>query len=422
MNQATLILALIGLLPLANLRAEAPGLPPINSLAIGKYQGFTGGLYAEGKNEPDKHHAAALTIMTAAIEPLDFAGKPDPKGKVVVVGIGASVCRQVFAALEDLAPKTPGLAPSVFFVNCAKGGHDVNKLADPRYWLDAKAELTRRGLSPAQVQVAWYQSDDLRDSRDDFPGRPERLKESIAGNLRLLKEHFPHLRLCYHSGRHTTAFSPAQADKVKHREPRPWMCGWAIKWLIEEQSAGRKEFRFAGPDAPLPLNTWAGYFWTDGDQKRHDGYQWTREDVVADGVHLSEKGKPRVARELIDFWKQDPYARTWFTAEGGKKASTQVAGVQLSEGKAGGLPEPAWIINGQNKLPKLKRLVGDNDFVRVLVRNLKGDQVAEIRDVLHLNTDLNRLVGPGEYRLEFFDRQGKRIKLTLEVGEVLKLK
>jgi len=314
-GKTSLFLLLGGVWLFASLgRGESVGLTPLNSLGTQRYQGFQGGLYADGKNEPGGAHAEALRSACESVQALDHDGRPSAQGKIVVVGIGASVCRQVFATLEDLAPRTPGINSAVVFVNCARGGQDVNKIADSsgRYWTAAQAEVEKRGLSPAQVQVAWYQSDDLRDQRDDFPGRPQRLKESIAGNLRLLKKHFPNVRICYHSARHTTAFLGAGAAKEKHGEPRPYHVGWAVKWLIEEQTAGREDLRFAGDGAVVCLVSWATYFWTDGDQPRHDGYRWTRDDVVKDGVHLSESGRARVARELLSFFSTDPYAKTWF--------------------------------------------------------------------------------------------------------------
>ena len=56
------------------------------------------------------------------------------------------------------------------------------------------------------------------------------------------------------------------------------------------------------------------------------------------------------------------------------------------------------------------------------MRDLTGKWVAEVEDILHKRIDLNMLVGPGDYKIEFLDREGKPIKLSQEVGEVLKLK
>jgi len=417
-----------------NLHVTGTDLVPLNALATGTYRGFTGGLYAGGRNEPNGAHAEALRKMSALIRPLNKEGRPDPAGKIVVVGIGASVCRQIFETLEELGPTVEGKRPEVVFVNCAKGGHDVNKISDPnrQYWESVQAAVQKAGLSPAQVQVAWYQSDDLLDTRDDFPGRPQRLRDAIARNMREAKEHLPNLRICYHSARHTTAFMPDTAARKKHGEPRPYHVGWAVKWLIEEQTAGKADLRFEGENATAPLITWATYFWTDGDKPRPDGYRWATTDVVKDGIHLSAAGRTRVARELVHFWGTDTFARTWFTGAGQgtdsataaqrkapviKKPKPQVAATQsLKPG------EPALLINGKNKFAKLERLLGTRERAKLMVFDMQDKQMLVVEVVFHRRTNLNELLPAGNYRLHFLDKDGQRIQMTMDVPDVVRLK
>lgn len=414
--------------------AAGKGLVPLNTLAAGAYRGFTGGLYTDGRNEPHGAQIDALRKMSAAIQPLDKGGEPNPEGKIIVVGIGASVCRQIFDALEELGPTAGGKRPEVVFINCAKGGHDVSKISDPerRYWESAKTTVEKTGFSTTQVQVAWYQSDDLRDTRDDFPGRAQRLKEAIAKNMREAKGHFPNLRICYHSARHTTAFMPDTSAKKKHGEPRPYHVGWAVKWLIEEQAGGRADLKFEGQDAVAPLIAWANYFWTDGNKPRHDGYRWTPADVVKDGIHLSPTGKPRVARELLDFWRTDAFAKVWFTGSvqaadstsltrpvdaGPEKPKPQIAAARVL--KPG---DPALLINGKSKFAKLGRLLGTRDNVKLVAFDMAGKQVLVVEEVFHKRTDLNKLLPAGNYRLHLLDKDGRRIKMTMDVPEVVRLR
>lgn len=402
--------------------ADLPPPVPLNELGAAKYLGFTGGLYADGRNEPSADQAEALRNMAAAIQPLDKDGKPDPEGKIVVAGIGASVCRQIFEVLDKTDTRGP-----VVFVNCAKGGHDVNKISDPegKYWESAADTVRNAGLSPAQVQVAWYQSDDLRDARDDFPGRPQRLQERIAENMRELKKAFPNARICYHSARHTTAFATGPA-KDKHGEPRPWHVGWAVKWLIEAQTAGEAGLQFEGEAATVPLIAWGTYFWTEADKPRNDGYQWTPDMNVADGIHLTDAGMNRVAGELLAFWRTDSFARMWFDpkaaadtapAPTAPTAKPQVVAAQnLQPG------EVALLINGKSKFAKLERLLATTGPVRLVAFDMGGKQILEIDDVFHKRTDLNSLLGSGEFRLHFLGEDGQRIKMTMEVPDVVRLK
>src|SRR3954454_11815706 len=110
----------------ANLAFAAPPaklseLVPLTTLGPQKYQGFVGGLYPEGQNEPTEQLAAALTRVSREIRPLNASGQPSIDGKIVVAGIGASVGRQIFAQLETLTP-TDNRSPTVVFANCALGG------------------------------------------------------------------------------------------------------------------------------------------------------------------------------------------------------------------------------------------------------------------------------------------------------------
>jgi len=280
----------------------AEPLVPLTDLGTGTFHGFIGGLYENGQNMPGAAHATLLKERSARIMPLDTEGKPSPSGRIVIAGIGASVCRQIFAELERSGTETAGIHPAITFVNCASGGADVNKITEERYWQKAEQALAARGVSARQVQVVWYQSDDLRDQRDDFPGRAQRLQASLAAQMKLLAQHFPKAQLCYHSARHTTAFMSVDQGKAKHAEPRPYHVGWAVKWLIASPDNGAND---------IPLATWATYFWTDGTTPRADGYAWSP-DMVSDGVHLSAAGVQRVARELCEFWSRDAFARSWF--------------------------------------------------------------------------------------------------------------
>src|SRR5262249_29707853 len=137
---------------------------------------------------------------------------------------------------------------------------------------------------------------------------------------------------------------------------------WAVKWLIEDQARGRADLRFEGEAEIVvaPLAAWATYFWTEGDTPRVDGYRWTRDDVVADGVHLSESGRRRIAEELSSFFLTDASARTWFGNTTLPRATSVTA--TAPDPKAGA-DERAWVVNGKNKLPKLTRLVAPHQEV-----------------------------------------------------------
>jgi len=63
-----------------------------------------------------------------------------------------------------------------------------------------------------------------------------------------------------------------------------------------------------------PLLLWGPYFWADGTTPRKsDGLVWERKDLGGDGTHPSDSGKEKVAKMLLEFFKTDADAATWFT-------------------------------------------------------------------------------------------------------------
>jgi lysophospholipase L1-like esterase len=49
--------------------------------------------------------------------------------------------------------------------------------------------------------------------------------------------------------------------------------------------------------------------------RKDDGLIWERNDLAEDGVHPSESGRRKVAEMLLNFFKTDSLAATWFVKE-----------------------------------------------------------------------------------------------------------
>jgi len=65
---------------------ESRGLVPLSTLGKQMYQGYMGGLYAEGRNEPWGAHADALRRIQATIGPLDNNGKAETVKALAAAG------------------------------------------------------------------------------------------------------------------------------------------------------------------------------------------------------------------------------------------------------------------------------------------------------------------------------------------------
>ncbi|MFZ1633261.1 MAG: hypothetical protein WAT43_05250 [Chitinophagales bacterium] len=288
-------------------------LPPLDELGTGTFEGKQGGLYPNGSNSMPKAFYDDAVAMANSIQPLNAEGKPDPNGKIGLVTIGASTVAMFSKGLEDMVPQYKGVNKELTFVNCGIGGQDLSDIMEPtaNYWKVIDARLKESGLSFDQVQVIWFQEDNLRNRENGVEARGKQLVDDFAYMVRFCKKHYPNLKLFYVTGRHTTEFMPPEG-KDKHREPKAYINGWACKWLIEKQINGDKDLAYKGENAVAPLVLWGPYFWTQGDKPRADGYTWNKQLVSNDGVHPTDAGIQRVSKDLVDFWSTDPVSQLWF--------------------------------------------------------------------------------------------------------------
>ncbi len=90
--------------------------------------------------------------------------------------------------------------------------------------------------------------------------------------------------------------------------------------------------------------------------------------------------------------------------------------------KAQTAADPAWIANGKDKMPKLQRVCGTTENVCAVFFDMKGDKVAEVKDVFHQHTDVNKLLGAGEFTFQFYDKEGNLLKSTGELKKAVRLK
>jgi hypothetical protein len=127
-----------------------------------------------------------------------------------------------------------------------------------------------------------------------------------------LHDKFPNLRIAYISSRIYGGWAGSPLN------PEPWAYeeGFAMKWLIADQIAGKPELNYdpAKGAVRAPWMAWGPYLWADGLKGRKDGQViWKREDLGPDGTHPSMLGREKVARLLMAFLKNDPTAMPWFS-------------------------------------------------------------------------------------------------------------
>jgi hypothetical protein len=303
-------------------------LVPLNDLGPNPYAwGYYGGLW-DVRNTGDTtipaDHAAAGARFAAKIQALDRDGRPDPSGKIGFLAVGYGNTRKTFEQFEAIAAADPLVNRDLVFLNAAFDHVDAPQWEQPWnriYGAVSINVLAPAGISEAQVQVVWLQQ---VDEHPLWPlgvafGDAYIVKGEIANALRALKIWYPNLQIAYLS-------SPEYAGyDTQHLigEPFAYEDGLAVRWVI----LGQIEFIRKGEtwdariadmsydEGKVPWTTWGPYLWANGTTPRSDGLTWQRSDFESDGSTLSEAGARKSAALLMNFLRDEPTARPWFTHE-----------------------------------------------------------------------------------------------------------
>lgn len=291
-------------------------LVPINDLGTDYYlNSEQGGLYAGGSNVRPTQHDSDGQTFAKEVQPLDQFGNPSASGKIVLMALGESIAQQPFFEFIALAGVDPSLNPNMVIVDGATGGATASDLALPNnnFWNVITVDyLPNANVTPKQVQVVWV-NDVNGGPAGTFPSDMTKIQgnyESIAQNL-LLK--FPNIKLVYFSTINYTGYS--NGLKNLSWEPYSYETGFAVKNAIQDQINGNANLNYnpANGKVLAPWIDWGPYYWANGMLPRSDGLVWTCQDLEADGTHPSiPVGRIKVSTQLLNFWKSDDTASSWF--------------------------------------------------------------------------------------------------------------
>jgi hypothetical protein len=165
-------------------------------------------------------------------------------------------------------------------------------------------------VSPQQVQIAWVKLAN-KGPQGDLRRHGEKLQRDTQALLQNAQARFPNLRIAYLGSRIYGGYAGGPLNP----EPYAYESAFVVRWLIQDQIAGTAALNFDPEkgERKSPLLLWGPYLWADGVQGRKtDDLIWTREDLAGDGTHPSPSGRDKVARLLLDFFKSDPLAKSWF--------------------------------------------------------------------------------------------------------------
>ena len=311
-------------------------LVPLTDLGTGTYQGFEGGLYPGGVNEMPASHLTEGLRRAQLIQPLDWAGNPDPNGKIGMLALGMSNTTQEFCGSRQVkvgchpwtfigqAEQDPTINhANLVLIDGARGGQVAHKwdgIEQDNWARVNETILPELGVSQAQVQVAWVK---VANPGPRFTLPSDRadayiLVQHMAGIVRALQHHYPNIQQVYISSRIFAGY----ANTTLNPEPYAYEYGFSVKWLIEAQinqmATGEVDPR-AGDlsyDGTAPWLAWGPYFWANS-TPRSDGLFWEPVDFdERDFTHPSTPGETKVANMLMDYFRNSRTTRCWFLVEG----------------------------------------------------------------------------------------------------------
>ena len=296
-------------------------LTPLPELGLIPYRGETGGLYGYGQNDPPATQRHLANDALANIQPRDSTGKPSANGKIVLLSIGMSNTTQEFSAFVRLANGDDRKRQELVLVDAAVGGADAIIWAggqsrrlraggDP--WSSADTKLKAAGVTRAQVQVAWIKQALAGPQRyGEFPAHVQAFEEALVKIVCKSREQYPNLRVVFLSSRIFGGYAKSKLNP----EPYAYESAFAIQRIIARQVAGNERLNCDASRGAVraPVLLWGPYLWADGDVPRKaDGLVWRSEDFREDGTHPSEKGRRKVAEQLLEFFTSDEFGKGVF--------------------------------------------------------------------------------------------------------------
>jgi hypothetical protein len=295
---------------------DSTGMVPLPDLGKGMYKGFEGGLYPGGANVPPAAHMQAGMKAAKSIVPLNANGEPAADGKIVLLSCGMSNTTMEFSVFVKKGMADPARNPHVIIVDGAQGGQTARITGNPQanYWQVDDERLSAAGVTAKQVQVVWIKQANARPG-EGFPEAAKILAKDVTDTLHVMHDRFPNLKVAYLSSRIYAGYATSPLNP----EPYAYEGGFAMKWVIADQIAGKPELNFdpAKGAVRAPWVAWGPYLWTDGVKGRKtDSVVWMKDDVVeSDRTHPSNSGRDKVADMLLSFMKTDPTAKAWFVKQ-----------------------------------------------------------------------------------------------------------
>lgn len=304
---------------------QASGTRPLILLLLLAAPACSGGTLRP--SEDDTSTPVAIDVGAAAGAPSTYKGLPlalvdhDAPEVTAVDGIVGVVCIGMSNGNQECTDWQSRVAgeyaaavrPEVRIVNCAVGGHAIERWIDPAYddvlWQRCIDErLPALGVRTDQVRVIWHKAANQFTTLAGGGAKPLYPAagsdyEAFRANLPLfaarLRTWFPAVQAVYTSSRSYGGF----ANSAARGEPLSYEEGHALNtWLAANASVDGAWYG------------WGPYLWAPAcasGETNGSGICYDRADYVDDGVHPSASGRAKVsqmlhARFLGESWYGQP--------------------------------------------------------------------------------------------------------------------
>src|SRR5207237_4142362 len=186
---------------------------------------------------------------------------------------------------------------------------DASAWADPTAgtWTTVNSRLSSRGVTPAQVQIAWVKEAEKQPTLP-FPLEAQGLQSNLEAIARNLMTNYPNIKIAYYSSR-TRAYTQVKGSQSP--DAYAYESAFSVRWMIENQINGTGNLNFDSNRGAVvaPWLAWGPYLWADGTNPRSDGFVWLCSDLQHDDfTHPSASGDQKVAQELLALFKTHPTA------------------------------------------------------------------------------------------------------------------
>ncbi len=216
---------------------------------------------------------------------------------VVCIGMsnGTQECSDFIDKIES--GTLAGVAPSVTVVDCAVGGHAIERWSDPAFdhdlWDRCLDRLSQNGVTPQQVRVIYHKAADQFTAEPDMmtvlPPYPDpdsdyfNFIDNLGAFAARVSGKFPSVQAVYTTSRSYGGFAgqPARGEPLSYEESHALNA-----WLADN------------PQVDGVWYGWGPYIWApDCDLGITNGSDvcYVREDYQADGVHPAAGGLDKVS-------------------------------------------------------------------------------------------------------------------------------